>query len=250
MVKQLYSTPVLSDTLQEQIADAIQAFLHRGKWKEWGLDKVREQGVAILLHGLSGTGKTLTAKYIAKKLHLAIKEVSIADFGSHIPGELARNIRNIFESEVFRAQRDQKHPPVIFLDECDAVLVSRKKIGGDMMWMLEPINALLNHIAKYPGLVILATNLAPILDEALERRLIAQIHFEMPAQRERRAIWESKWPDKFPVQPTAEELDRLSERVITGAKIENAFLLWAGRILRQEKEPVVSELITYVEEFL
>src|SRR4029077_8527235 len=139
MSKQPYQTPILSRQLQEQVGDAIQAFLHRGKWKEWGLDKIREQGVAILLHGPAGVGKTTTAQYIAKKLHLALKEVSIADFGSQVPGQLARNIKNIFEGELFREQRDQKHAPVILLDECDAVLVSRKKITGDMLWMLEPI---------------------------------------------------------------------------------------------------------------
>lgn len=248
MAKQPYQTPILSDYLQEQVGDAIQAFLHRGKWKEWGLDKIREQGVAILLHGPAGTGKTITAQYIAKKLHLAIKEVSIAEFGSQIPGQLARNIKNIFEGELFRAQRDQKHAPVILLDECDAVLVSRKKISGDMLWMLEPINALLNQIGKYPGLVVLATNLAPILDEALERRLLAKILFGSPEQPERGEIWMAKWPEKFPVQPTDEELDQLSKFPMTGAAIENALLLWAGRILREEREPVVSELIKQLED--
>jgi SpoVK/Ycf46/Vps4 family AAA+-type ATPase len=247
MAKQPYQTPILSEDLQVQVGDAIQAFLHRGKWKEWGLDKIREQGVAILLHGPPGVGKSITAQYIAKKLHLSLKEISIADFGSQIPGQLARNIKNIFEGELFRAQRDQKHPPVMLLDECDAVLVSRKKITGDMLWMLEPINALLNQIGKYPGLVVLATNLAPILDEALERRLLAKIFFGPPEEPERREIWEAKFPEKFPVQPTEEELDRLGKFPLTGATIENALLLWAGRILREDREPVVSNLIELLE---
>lgn len=248
MGRQPYQTPILSEYIQEKVGDAIQAFLHRGKWKEWGLDRIREQGVAILFHGPPGVGKTLTAYYVGKKLHLAVREVSLAEFGSHRPGELARNIKNIFEGEVFRAQRDQRHAPLIFLDECDAVLLSRKKLGADMMWMLEPINALLHHIGKYPGLVVLATNLAPILDEALERRLIAKIYFNPPEEKQRREIWESKWPEKFPVQPTEEEFEQLAKFELTGAAIENTFLLWAGRLLRKEKQPVVADLIGILNE--
>lgn len=247
MAKQNYSTPVLSDELQEKIADAIQSYLHRGKWKEWGLDKIREQGSALLFHGPPGVGKTTTAQYVARKLHLRLHEVSIADFGSQVPGALARNIKSIFEGEISKAQIEQKQLPIIFLDECDAILVSRKKIGGDMMWMMEPITALLHHIGKYPGLVILATNLVPVLDEALERRLIAKIRFDPPAKEERKQIWKAKWPEKFPVQPTEEELIRLSEFQLTGAAIENVLLLWGGRILREDRQPIVNELIQFIE---
>ncbi|HXB10647.1 MAG TPA: AAA family ATPase [Bacteroidia bacterium] len=245
-MKQHYQRPVLSDELQDRISDAVQAFTNRGKWREWGLDKLREQGAAILFHGPPGVGKTITAYYVGKRLHLGIREISMADYGSHVPGELARNIKRIFKGEQLIAKQKRRQPPVMFLDECDAMIVSRKKLGMDMMWMLEPINALLTEISKYPGLVILATNMVPMLDEALERRLIARVLFTRPERAERVKIWKVKWPIKFPCQPTEAELLTLSEFSLTGAQIENAFLLWAGRNLRTNQQPTVGELINFL----
>lgn len=247
-MKQLYQTPILSDELELKIEDAIQAYMRKSLWKEWGLDKVREQGAAILLHGAPGTGKTITTYYIGKKLHLKVSEVSMADYGSHIPGELARNIRKIFSGELTLAKLEKRQPPIVFLDECDSMLISRKKLGPDMIWMLEPINSLLSEISKYPGLVVLATNLVSVLDEALERRLIAKIRFDRPNKEIRWKIWKAKWPNKFPIQPTGEELEKLSEYDMTGAQIENAFILWAGRCMRAPNQaPRVANLLWFLE---
>lgn len=233
--QQQYNTPILSKDVEERIEDAIQAFLKREQWEEWGLNKVREQGAAILLHGAPGLGKTLTAYLIAHKLHLRITEISMADYGSDKPGELARNIKKIFSGEITLAKLEKRQIPIIFLDECDAMLVNRKSLGPDMVWMLEPINALLSEIGKWPGLVILATNLVSILDEALDRRLLAKIRFERPDENLRYKLWRAKWPVKFPLQPKNGELLDLAQHDMTGAEIENAFLLYAGRCLRNPK---------------
>lgn len=246
-MRQRYTTPILSQNTQNKITDAITAFANRGLWKQWGLDKLREQGAAILLHGEPGTGKTISAYWIAKRLHLAMREVSMADFGSQIPGQNARNIMKIFYTEQVAAHNENKHVPIIFLDECDAMLISRDRVGPNMVWMLEPINALLAQISKYPGLVILATNHAQILDEALERRLLAKICFDRPAEEERFIMWEMKWPEKFPVHPKLEEFKQLAMFDLTGAQIENAFLLWAGQQVRNMiAEPKVSDLIQFL----
>jgi SpoVK/Ycf46/Vps4 family AAA+-type ATPase len=245
---QQYSTPILSKELEDRIGDAIQHFLNRGLWREWGLDKIREQGAAILLHGAPGLGKTITAYYIAKKLHLRVAEVSMADYGSHVPGELARTIKKIFNGELILARQEKRQPPLILLDEADAMLVSRKKLGAEMIWMLEPINELLAQISKYPGLVVLATNMAAILDDALERRLIAKIRFDRPTEELRRKIWKEKWPDKFPCQPNNGDLDQLAEFDLTGAQIENIFLLWSGRVMRERRVAMTSDLIKFIGE--
>jgi SpoVK/Ycf46/Vps4 family AAA+-type ATPase len=242
----MYQRPILSEDLENRIGDAIQSFQHRRKWKEWGLDRIRPQGMAILLHGPPGTGKTITAYYIGRKLHLKVSEVSAADYGSHIPGELARNIKKIFRGEMILAEQDKKQNPIILLDECDAMVNDRRKLGADMMWMLEPINALLNEISRYPGLVILATNLVSMLDEALERRLIAKIYIGRPDYQTRIRIWQSKWPKKFPVQPNEAEFGMLATSDLSGAQIENVFLLWCGRMIRIGKEPLIRDLIGFV----
>jgi SpoVK/Ycf46/Vps4 family AAA+-type ATPase len=245
-MKQKYQTPILSDDLNDKISDAITAFTNRGTWQKWGLDKLREQGVAILLHGDPGTGKTITAYWIAKRLHLGLREVSMADFGSQIPGQNARNIQKIFYTEQLAADNDRRHPPVILLDECDSMLISRARLGPNMVWMLEPINMLLAQIGKYPGLVVLATNSVDMLDPALERRLLAKVEFGRPEPIERLQMWKSKWPSKFPVQPTEREFDELARFDLTGAQIESAFLLWTATQIRKNIEPRVPSLLEFL----
>jgi SpoVK/Ycf46/Vps4 family AAA+-type ATPase len=248
MKKQEYHTPVLSEELENRLEDAVQAYLKRALWKKWGLDKVREQGTALLLYGPPGTGKTMTAYYVGRKLHLAVTEVSMADYGSHIPGELARNIKKIFDGEQTLARLEKRQIPIIFLDECDAMLVNRDKLGPDMIWMLEPINALLVEISRYPGLVILATNMVHMLDEALERRLMAKVRFERPNEYLRLKIWKAKWPVKFPILPSREEYVELAQFDLSGAQIENVFLLWAGRCIRNGVDTIkVSQLVEFIE---
>lgn len=247
-MRQKYQTPVLSQDVYNRIDDAITSFSNRGAWQRWGLDKLREQGVAILLHGEPGTGKTITAYWIAKRLHLALREVSMADFGSQVPGQNARNIMKIFYTEQVAAQNDHKHCPVIFLDECDSMLIARNRLGPNMIWMLEPINMLLAQISKYPGLVILATNYVESLDEALERRLLAKIEFSRPSEQERLLMWKMKWPVKFPVIPDVEEFKELARFDLTGAQIENALLLWAARQIRHMNEtPMILSLFEFLE---
>jgi SpoVK/Ycf46/Vps4 family AAA+-type ATPase len=253
--KEKYNVPILSEDLENRIEDAIQAYAKRGLWKKWGLDRVREQGHAILLYGPPGTGKTLTAYHIGKKLRLQVTNVSMADYGSDEPGELARNIKKIFEGEQTLARLEKRHLPIILLDECDAMLMNRDKLGPDMVWLLEPINALLVQIGTYPGLVILATNMVHMLDEALDRRLIAKIRFERPDEGLRYQIWRAKWPLKFPVLPSREEYEKLAKFDLSGAQIENVFLLWAGRCIREGLEKAefikVVDLINFIEnEFL
>jgi SpoVK/Ycf46/Vps4 family AAA+-type ATPase len=239
--------PILSEDVERQIISSIAAYSNRSLWHKWGLDMIREQGVSILLHGDPGLGKTITAWHIGKLLRLTVREVSLADFGSNIPGQHARNIRRIFSQALLHAMAEHKPAPIILLDECDAMLLDRRRLGPDQVWMLEPINCLLAEMGKYPGLIILATNLEPILDPAVQRRLLASIRFTKPDAVTRVKIWRAKWPPKFPSRPNAQEYEELGRFELTGAEIENNFLLWAGDCMRQQiTEPRVAELLEYL----
>lgn len=239
--------PILPSKLEDDIFKAITMFSKKIEWRNYGLDKLREQGAALLFHGLPGTGKTITARYICSKLRYTMHEMDFGDIGSDTPGELARNIRKLFSQASVHDVRG--NPSFIFLDECDTLLVSRQRLGHRTIWMLEPINALLRAIGTYKGLIVLATNQQPdFLDPALERRLLGSFEFPRPDFETRRSLWESKWPKKLPLQLDEEHCDTLSCYPMTGAEIENAIINWASHCMKEEIDFNFADLRMHLDE--
>jgi transitional endoplasmic reticulum ATPase len=115
----------------------------------------------VLLHGPSGTGKTLLAKAVANFISIRGPELL-----SKWVGESERGVR-----EVFRRAR-QASPCVIFFDEIDALAPTRG-MGGDSMVTERVVSQLLTEldgIQALTGVVVLAaTNRIDMVDPALVR---------------------------------------------------------------------------------
>jgi AAA+ superfamily predicted ATPase len=222
--------PILNHDLSAALDKAVVMFEKKTLWKQIGMNRLREQGAALLFHGKPGTGKTITAQWLAKKLNLMLQTIDFSQIGSDTPGELSRNIQKLFATGAVEDVRG--NPSMIFVDECDTVLVARNLLGHDNLWMLEPINAMLQEIGKYKGLIILATNMKPtFLDHALERRLLGIFEFTTPDYLTRCQIWQDKFPKKFPIKPTQEQYELLADAELTGAEIENQIILWISNLL-------------------
>ena len=230
--------PIMSSDLERQVMNAVQMYSQRQLWKKWGMHTLRKQGAAILLEGPPGCGKTRIAEYLSLAIRKkGMKEISFADFGSHVPGENARQIRALFE------YGKDNGDMTLFLDECEAILWDRSRAGATAMWMLEVIDELLVQVGKYPGLIILASNKSELLDTGLERRLIARIFVGVPEYRERQLLWRTKMPTALPLKLTPENIDKLSSLVVTGAEIEIAILEMASDALRAKKLPTFKKLL-------
>jgi SpoVK/Ycf46/Vps4 family AAA+-type ATPase len=232
--------PVMSPALEDAVMNAVAQYTKLAQWKKWGLHRIRKQGAAILLKGPPGTGKTTIANYLALNIRKkGIKELSFADFGSHVPGENSRQIRRFFEDA------KDNGGMTIFLDDCEAVLWDRSRAGGSAMWMLEVIDELLVQIGKYHGLIILGTNKDELLDYAIYRRLIATIDVPRPAAPERFRLWQDKMPPEFPLKPSLDQYNHLATLQLTGAEIENVIIDYASMCLRKNKRPMFSQLYDY-----
>lgn len=227
----------MSPELEKQVMNAVSQYQQRQLWKKWGMHTLRKQGAAILLEGPPGTGKTRIAEYLSLTVRKkGMKEISFADFGSHVPGENSRQIRSIFD---YGHDHDDM---TLFFDECEAVLWDRSRAGSTAMWMLEVIDELLMQIGKYQGLMILSSNKPELLDPSLERRLIARIMVGVPEYRERMALWRTKMPHAFPLKLTTQDVEHLANLVVTGAEIEIAIIQCASDALRAKKQPTFKTL--------
>src|ERR687893_210591 len=122
----------------------------------------------ILLHGPSGTGKTMLAKAVATESEANFISVKGPELLSKWVGESERGIR-----EIFRRAR-QAAPCVIFFDEIDSIAPTRgggNTGGGSIERMVSQLLTEMDGIQKdIHGVVVLAaTNRVDMIDSALLR---------------------------------------------------------------------------------
>jgi transitional endoplasmic reticulum ATPase len=156
----------------------------------------------ILLHGPSGTGKTMLAKAVATESEANFISVKGPELLSKWVGESERGIR-----EIFRRAR-QAAPCVIFFDEIDSIAMARGggmggEMGGGGMGtndrVISQILTELDGISELHGVVVLAaTNRPDMIDTALLRpgRFDRIVFVPNPDRRTRKRILEIYATDK------------------------------------------------------
>ena len=173
----------------------------------------------ILLHGPSGTGKTLMAKAVATESEANFVSVRGPELLSKWVGESERGIREIFK----RAR--QSAPCVIFFDEIDSIAPIRG--GGTETAVTERVVSQLltelDGMENMRGVIVLAaTNRADMIDPALLRpgRFDKIIQIPMPDKESRLQILkinsediplaDQNGPDKIDYDKLADMTDGLS----------------------------------------
>ncbi|MDQ3967272.1 MAG: CDC48 family AAA ATPase [Thermoproteota archaeon] len=163
----------------------------------------------ILLHGPSGTGKTMLAKAVATESEANFISVKGPELLSKWVGESERGIR-----EIFRRAR-QAAPCVVFFDEIDSIAMARGGgMGGEMGGggvgtndrVISQILTELDGISELHGVVVLAaTNRPDMIDTALLRpgRFDRIVFVPNPDRRTRKRILEIYATDK----PIGEDVD-------------------------------------------
>jgi transitional endoplasmic reticulum ATPase len=203
----------------------------------------------ILLHGPSGTGKTMLAKAVATESEANFISVRGPELLSKWVGESERGVR-----EVFRRAR-QAAPCVIFFDEIDSIAPIRG-MGGDSMVTERVVSQLLTEmdgIQSLQGVVVLAaTNRIDMVDPALLRpgRFDKLIYVGMPDKYARQKILEIHTKNK----PLAEDvrLDKIAEMCedFSGADVAAVANTAVSLVLHEylSKYPTPEEAAKHVEE--
>ena len=155
-------------------------------FKEVGIEPPK----GVLLTGLPGTGKTLSARAVAHETNATFIRVIGSELVQKFIGEGARLVREIF------MLAKEKSPAIVFIDELDAVASHRLDIAtsGDrevqrtLMQLLSELDGFEN---RGEVAVIGATNRPDILDPALLRpgRFDRIIDFPIPDETSRIAIF-------------------------------------------------------------
>jgi AAA+ superfamily predicted ATPase len=146
------------------------------------------RGVTALFFGSSGTGKTMAAIGIARRLGIQLLRLDLSRVVSKYIGDTEKNIDRIFSEA-------QRSGSAILIDEADALLGKRSEVkdAHDRYANIE-VAYLLQRMEAYDGLAILTTNMRQNLDAALLRRLRFIIDFPRPDAEAREKIWRQCLP--------------------------------------------------------
>jgi hypothetical protein len=204
-----------------QLAAVVDRCRHaRQVFERWGLGaKVgHPPGVAALLSGPPGTGKTMAAGVIAAELGYRLMQVDLARVVSKYLGETEANLAALFDAA------DGGGVALLF-DEADSLFGRRTEVTSahDRHANMET-NFILQRLESFAGLVLLTTNHEDAIDPAVQRRLAAHVRVPLPAAHERRRIWRGLLDGAAPCAPDL-DLARLAAEVpLSGGYIKNAVL--------------------------
>lgn len=180
--------------------------------ERWG----GEQGLHLLFHGSSGTGKTMAASALAGELGIPVFKVDLSQVFDKYIGETEKHL-----DEIFRVAKRGRC--LLFFDEADALFGKRTGIQDAHDRYANVSTAyLLQRIEEYKGIVILATNLLDHFDDAFVRRIRFVIRFHNLDREDRERMWEKALENGPPLSEdvSAAELARAVE--LSPARIKAA----------------------------
>jgi SpoVK/Ycf46/Vps4 family AAA+-type ATPase len=128
----------------------------------------------LLLTGIPGCGKTMTAQALAGELGLTVFIIRLDGLMSKFMGESIAKLRMIFDAM-------EDHRGVYLFDEFDSIGAQRNQ-GQDVGEIKRVLNSFLINIEKDQSnsIIIAATNLPESLDKALFRRFDDIIRYPLP----------------------------------------------------------------------
>lgn len=186
---------IMSDELRNKIIDSIKLIECKELiYNKWGYGRIEPVAKNIInMYGPAGTGKTMCAHAIAKKLGKKILALQYSEIESKYLGDSAKNLKKAFETAV-------ETDSVMFFDEADSFLGKRiENISNSTDQALNSLRSqMLILLEEHNGIVLFATNLVSNFDPAFNSRIQTHIQFELPNKEARIAIIKKQIPNNLP----------------------------------------------------
>ncbi|WP_298640173.1 ATP-binding protein [uncultured Prevotella sp.] len=227
---------LLSNSLSEEHYKALCSRLEENRLPK---------GIAVLLYGEPGTGKTESVMQIARATGRAIMHVDISATKTCWFGESEKLIKKVF-TDYRRLCEKSKICPILLFNEADAVFSKRKDAGSSSVAQTENAiqNIILEEMEKLDGILIATTNLADNLDRAFERRFLFKIRFDKPTIEAKTSIWMNKLPDL-----SAEDAHTLASSYdFSGGQIDNITRKALMQEIIKGEKPTLNNLVTICSE--
>lgn len=169
---------VLCQELKEKLDRVIKEYLKKETLSKYGLANRRK----LLLYGVSGTGKTMTASALAKEFNLPFFVVRTEKVVTKFMGETGQKLGRIFDfiNDV---------PAVYLFDEFDAI-GSQRGMDNEVGEQRRILNTFLQLLERddSDSFIIAATNSIESIDKAMFRRFDDVIEYKLPDTEQRLAL--------------------------------------------------------------
>ena len=177
---------ILSPLLIDEIENINTWIKHRNEIENnLILRKKLSKGYKCLFYGPPGTGKTLTTCLLGKINNKDVYRVDLSQIVSKYVGETEKNLSKIFN---LAENKDW----ILFFDEAESLFSKRTTVTDSKDKFANQQTAyLLQRMEDYNGLIILATNLKPNIDNAFSRRIQSVLNFTIPDFTERKILWKN-----------------------------------------------------------
>ncbi len=181
---------IFNDKVKVQVQEFLREYKYKEKLAEYSLPVSNK----LLLYGKSGSGKTMTAKAMARTLNMKLFIVNLSSIVSSRLGETAKNMESLFKEIQYESA-------ILFLDELDTLGQIRDYDNKDNSEMKRVVNAILQLIDNFPAKSILmaATNQIHMIDTALVRRFEVQLEYTSPS-KEALDMYYDKMLENYPEQ--------------------------------------------------
>lgn len=185
--------------------------------------------LAVLLHGASGTGKTMLAGVIAKELGRPLLKADVSQISDKYIGETEKHLEELFTAA-------QRSGSVLFFDEADILFAKRTQISSSHDKYSNVSAAyLLQKMDSFGGVVVMATNLLNNFDEAFLRRIQYILKLPIPDADIRKRVWEKLLRRMDCFENTDIDCMALAERYkISPARIKN--VVWNAYVISQYEQ--------------
>lgn len=231
--KYTYDDLKLEESQKRVIMDICAQVEQRKKvLSDWNLQSRYSYGTSIsaIFSGPPGTGKTMAAHVMAGILGLELFKVDLSQIVDKYIGETEKRLEEVF-------QRAERSNMILFFDEADAIIGKRSetKEAKDKYANTE-VAYLLQRMEEYDGIIILATNYSQNIDAAFMRRIRFTVHFPLPDEPTRKAIWQSAFAAETPLGEI--DYDYLARQFeFSGGQIKN--VVWNACFFAAEENASV-----------
>ncbi len=176
-------------------------------------------GVKALFSGPPGSGKRRAAAWMGVRLGLEMWSVSTPRLSSRYIGEAEARLAQVFSMARERGVG-------LFIGDCEDFLGHRTAVrSANDRYANLTVDAFLQEMDSFPGLLILASSGPERLDRAVMRRVNVHVRFALPHAETRAALWEAL-ARSGPGRPlTRAQSHRLAaEFAFSASEIESCYL--------------------------